>query len=86
MRSTPQGRIATRRVRPGAGTFSLNARETAAGSAMNGSAARVTGRERGCSRSLPCSVTTSGRSPASSAGHADEPEVDVHDVERAAPP
>ena len=82
-RSTPQGRIATRRVRPAPGMFSLNARETAAGSAMNGSAARVNGRERGCSRSLPCSVTTQRAQAREQRGPGDEPEVHVHDVELA---
>ena len=56
----PTGRTATRRVAPAPGTLALNARETAAGSAVNGSAARVMRFERGWKRSLPCSVTTSG--------------------------
>ena len=53
--------------------FALNSRETAAASAVNGSAARVAKYERRTSRSLPCSVTTTGPSRASSAGQAVSP-------------
>ena len=62
-RSMPTGSTATRRVVPAPGTLALNARETAAGSATNGSAARVMRFERGWKRSLPCSVTTTGPEP-----------------------
>ncbi len=40
--SIPTGRTATRRFTPAPGMFWLNSRETAAASAVNGSAARVT--------------------------------------------
>ena len=66
---------------PAPGRLRLNARETAAGSAVNGSAARVTRRERRTNRSLPCSVTTTGPRRAASAGQGGEAEVGVHDVE-----
>ena len=69
----PTGSTATRRLVPAPGMFSLNSRETAAGSAVNGSAARVIRFERGWKRSLPCSVTTTGPSRASSAGQAVRP-------------
>src|SRR5215218_3714490 len=72
-RSMPTGRTATRRVTPAPGRFWLNSRDTVAGSAVNGSAARVIRFERAWKRSLPCRVTTTGPSRASSAGHAVRP-------------
>ena len=80
-RSMPTGSTATRRVVPAPGMFSLNSRDTAAGSATNGSAARVIRFERGWKRSLPCSVTTTGPRPREQRGPRRQAEVGVHDVE-----
>ena len=66
---------------PRPGTLALNSRETAAGSAVNGSAARVTRFERGWKRSLPCSVTTTGAEPREQRRPRRQAEVRVHDVE-----
>jgi hypothetical protein len=46
--------------------------------------ASVAGRERGCSRSLPCMVTDERVQPGEQRRPRDEPEVHVHDVERLA--
>ena len=81
----PTGSTATRRVVPAPGRFSLNSRETAAGSAVNGSAARVMRFERGWKRSLPCSVTTTGPEPGEQRRPRRQAEVRVDDVEVAAP-
>ncbi len=69
----PIGSTATRRRVPAPRRLRLNARETAAGSAVNGSSARVARRERRTNRSLPWSVTTTGPRRAASAGSAERP-------------
>ncbi len=69
----PTGRTATRREVPAPRRFAANERETADGSAVNGSAARVTRRERRTKRSFPCRVTTTGPRCAASAGSAESP-------------
>ena len=74
VRSTPHGqhRDAPRRARAGH-VLAERARDRGGQRHERQRRARDRGRERGCSRSLPCSVTTSGRRPASSAGHASRP-------------
>ena len=68
--SMPTGSTATGRP---PGTLALKARLTAAVRSTNGRTLRVMTFERGWKRSLPCRVTSTGPSRASTAGQAVRP-------------